>query len=170
MCFLEPWPSETPRGIRVFWQPRPGARRGIRVFFLCFFYVFVMYWGPGQAQPNPGGQPAGQLPGSCRAAAGQLPGKITRGNVLSWQPWPLAIRGLNRRTSLTDAKRNEYVHAILISLIGLRKYMKKSCFLLCFAFGAFLISFMFFLYILTFLWMCSPFNAFPITTPGRQET
>ena len=30
--------------------------------FLCFFNVFVMYWGPGQAQPNPG-----SLPGSSRA-------------------------------------------------------------------------------------------------------
>ena len=102
-----------------FGNPGPGPDGGS----VCFFNVFVMYWGPGQAQPNPG-----SLPGSCRAAAGQFPGKITRGNVLFWQPWPLAIRGLNRRTSLTDAKRNEYVHAILISLIGLRKYMKKSCF------------------------------------------
>ena len=58
----------------MFWPPRPGARRGIRVFFLCFFYVFVMYWGPGQAQPNPG-----SLPGSCQAAAGQLPGRAAPG-------------------------------------------------------------------------------------------
>ena len=122
----------------------------------CFFNVFVMYWGPGQAQPNPGSLPgscraaAGQLPGSCRAAAGQFPGKITRGNVLSWQPWPLAIRGLNRTTSLTDAKRNEYVHAILISLIGLRKYMKKSCFFYVLRL-AFFKSVLCFFYILTFL-------------------
>ena len=109
--------------------------------FLMFFNVFVMYWGPGQAQPNPG-----SLPGSCRAAAGQLPGKITRGNVLSWQPWPLAIRGLNRRRSLTDAKRNEYVHAILISLIGLRKYMKKSCFFYILRFEIFKAFYVFFIY------------------------
>ena len=28
--------SETRGGIRVFWQPRPGARWGIRVFFFMF--------------------------------------------------------------------------------------------------------------------------------------
>ena len=111
------------------------------MFFLCFCYVLGSR--PSPAQP---GQPAGQLPGSCRATAGQLPGKITRGNVLSWQPWPLAIRGLNRRTSLTDAKRNEYVHAILISLIGLRKYMKKSCFFYVLRLAFFKSAYVFFIY------------------------
>ena len=131
-----------------FGNPGPGPDGGsvcFLMFFSCFCYVLGSR--PSPAQP---GQPAGQLPGSCRAAAGQLPGKITRGNVLSWQPWPLAIRGLNRRTSLTDAKRNEYVHAILISLIGLRKYMKKSCFLYILRL-AFFKSVLCFFYILTFL-------------------
>ena len=116
-------------GSVCFGNPGPGPDGGSVCVFLCFCYVLGSR--PSPAQP---GQPAGQLPGSCRAPAGQFPGKITRGNVLSWQPWPLAIRGLNRTTSLTDAKRNEYVHAILISLIGLRNYMKKSCCFLYFAF------------------------------------
>ena len=135
-----------------FGNPGPGPDGGS----VCFFYVFLMFllcFGV-PAKPSPTRAAcraaAGQLPGSCRAAAGQFPGKITRGNVLSWQPWPLAIRGLNRTTSLTDAKRNEYVHAILISLIGLRKYMKKSCFFYVLRL-AFFKSVLCFLNILTFL-------------------